>query len=57
YDRGFSTKANGLRGYGLDLVKKALAMLGGQITYQSKQGEGTVFTVIIPKRSGRANPC
>ncbi|ABO67200.1 sensor histidine kinase [Geobacillus thermodenitrificans] len=55
YDRGFSTKASGLRGYGLDLVKKALEMLDGQITYQSKQGEGTVFTVIIPKQLADAN--
>ncbi|MFC0297584.1 ATP-binding protein [Geobacillus jurassicus] len=55
YDRGFSTKTNGLRGYGLDLVKKALAMLDGQITYQSEQGKGTAFTVIVPKRLDRAN--
>ncbi|OQP06182.1 histidine kinase [Geobacillus sp. 46C-IIa] len=55
YDRGFSTKVSGLRGYGLDLVKKALEMIGGQITYESKQGEGTVFTVIIPKRVNHAN--
>ncbi|KZM58881.1 sensor histidine kinase [Geobacillus stearothermophilus] len=50
YERGFSTKAAGGRGYGLDLVNRALTMLGGQMTYRSEQGAGTVFTIMIPKR-------
>jgi two-component system, CitB family, sensor kinase len=50
FERGFSTKAAVHRGYGLDLVKKSLMVLGGHITYQSEQGKGTVFTIIIPKQ-------
>jgi two-component system, CitB family, sensor kinase len=50
FERGFSTKAAVHRGYGLDLVKKSLTVLGGHITYQSEQGKGTVFTIIIPKQ-------
>ncbi|KYD13167.1 ATP-binding protein [Saccharococcus caldoxylosilyticus] len=50
FERGFSTKAAARRGYGLDLVKKSLTVLGGHITYQSEQGKGTVFTIIIPKQ-------
>jgi two-component system, CitB family, sensor kinase len=50
FERGFSTKAAAHRGYGLDLVKKSLTVLGGHITYQSEQGKGTVFTIIIPKQ-------
>lgn len=50
FERGFSTKGNAQRGYGLDLVKNSLKVLGGHITYQSEREKGTVFTVIIPKQ-------
>jgi two-component system CitB family sensor kinase len=49
FDRGFSTKAATSRGYGLDLVKKALNTLNGYITYNTHPGKGTIFTVVIPK--------
>jgi len=52
FERGFSTKAKAQRGYGLDLVKRSLKMLGGHITYQSEREKGTVFTIIIPKQRG-----
>ena len=35
-------------GVGLALVKKAVDRLGGRITVQSRIGEGTTFSVLIP---------
>ncbi|MCD7897927.1 MAG: ATP-binding protein [Planctomycetaceae bacterium] len=48
--RGFSTKGEG-RGTGLYLVKRAVRLLGGEISVQSNPGR-TVFTVTIPRDSG-----
>src|SRR5262249_53177581 len=36
-------------GLGLPLSKKLAELLGGQITVQSTQGEGSTFTVTIPR--------
>lgn len=50
----FTTKADtqGL-GIGLSLTKRIIEKnFGGTITVESKAGEGTVFTVCIPKRNG-----
>jgi two-component system chemotaxis sensor kinase CheA len=49
---GFSTakelsKLSG-RGVGLDVVRSAIAELGGRVTIQSAPGQGTVFTVSLP---------
>lgn len=35
-------------GLGLSIVKKAVDLIGGEITVSSKHNEGTVFTVTIP---------
>lgn len=51
YEVGFSTKANAAnRGFGLALVKQAVHLLGGYITYGANQPRGSVFTVAIPKQ-------
>ncbi|WP_462409394.1 ATP-binding protein [Neobacillus sp. Marseille-QA0830] len=51
YKSGFSTKNQQTNaGIGLSLVKKAIEDLGGSITFSSNSGEGTIFTVAIPKR-------
>lgn len=35
-------------GLGLSLTKKIVEKLGGEISFVSKQGEGTTFTVVLP---------
>lgn len=47
----FTTKSSGM-GLGLAMVKSILTSMGGTITFTSKEGEGTVFTLGIPKYSG-----
>ena len=37
-------------GFGLYNVKNALVKLGGEIAVNSVEGEGTVFTVMIPNK-------
>lgn len=51
FERGFSTKDQPGRGVGLSLVKDTLADLGGEILLGSSELGGTLFTVILPKRS------
>ncbi len=49
---GFSSKdevsALSGRGVGLDVVKREIQALGGRVTIQSAQGEGTTFTIALP---------
>jgi signal transduction histidine kinase len=45
----FSTKETGT-GLGLAIVKKAVDDHGGHIAVESKQGEGTTFTVTLPTK-------
>jgi two-component system, CitB family, sensor kinase len=56
FQNGFSTK-NGQSnaGIGLSLVKEAIRGLGGDITFSTNEGEGTIFTVAIPKHRGCIN--
>lgn len=56
FQEGFSTKhGNSNAGIGLSLVKKEIDSLGGYITFSTKKGEGTIFTVAIPKDRGDLN--
>ncbi|WP_082687094.1 sensor histidine kinase [Bacillus sp. FJAT-27445] len=51
FEEGFSTKpSSNNQGIGLSLVKNAVESLGGTITFSSVEGEGTLFTVALPKR-------
>jgi two-component system, CitB family, sensor kinase len=50
---GFSTKdTSSNAGIGLSLVQNAIHSLGGSITFSTNEGEGTIFTVAIPKIKG-----
>ncbi|SDM98148.1 two-component system, CitB family, sensor kinase [Fictibacillus solisalsi] len=50
FERGFSTKGNTGRGYGLDLVKRALNVLGGTLVYKPMDGGQKVFIISMPKQ-------
>ncbi|MBE0639303.1 MAG: GHKL domain-containing protein [Bacteroidales bacterium] len=43
----FTTKTSGM-GLGLAIVKSIIANSDGQISFESKQGSGTVFTISLP---------
>ncbi len=45
------SKATGGFGLGLAIAKTAVESMGGDITVRSARGEGTVFTVLIPRES------
>ncbi|MNC01274.1 Sensor histidine kinase DcuS [compost metagenome] len=47
YEQGYSTKGKD-RGIGLYLVNRSVAKLGGTIHWESREGEGTEFTVQLP---------
>ncbi|WP_038087972.1 ATP-binding protein [Tumebacillus flagellatus] len=50
FEIGYSTKPGGEhRGFGLPLVKKSAADLGGYVTCTANHPVGSVFTVAIPK--------
>ncbi|WHY02684.1 sensor histidine kinase [Neobacillus sp. DY30] len=56
FKEGFTTKdKNSNAGIGLSLVQNAINSLGGYVTFSSKVGEGTIFTVAIPKSMGDVN--
>ncbi len=44
----FTTKSKG-QGFGLAVVKRLTEALDGTITFQSKEGQGTTFTIILPQ--------
>ncbi|WHY72369.1 sensor histidine kinase [Fictibacillus enclensis] len=50
FQKGLSSKGKN-RGYGLFNVEIEVGSLGGAIEYSSGSGEGTVFTVYLPKAS------
>jgi two-component system CitB family sensor kinase len=49
FEAGVSTKDGNTRGYGLALVRRAAAQLGGSVGFQSEPGNGARFTAAIPK--------
>lgn len=55
FQKGISTKEGKHRGYGLFNVKSAVDRLNGHIEIQKNKGNGTIFTVYIPKRSTSNN--
>ncbi|WP_027485945.1 sensor histidine kinase [Allorhizobium undicola] len=53
-DGGHSRRHEGV-GLGLSLVKGLVALHGGRFTLESRQGEGTVATIILPLDGSGAN--
>lgn len=49
FTKGFSTKGDGQRGYGLYLASRAIETLGGKIYVSDADTGGSRFEVIIPK--------
>jgi nitrogen fixation/metabolism regulation signal transduction histidine kinase len=47
FSPNFSTKNSGM-GLGLAISRKIVEQLGGVITYQTKEGVGTTFTITLP---------
>ncbi len=50
----FTTKVGYGTGLGLSITYGIVKRLGGDIEVRSKEGEGTTFTVVLPKVSGQA---
>ena len=48
FEPKFTTKSSGM-GLGLPMIKNIIEAYGGTISFTSKEGVGTVFTVILPK--------
>ena len=44
----FTTKARG-QGFGLVVIKRMTEALGGTVSFESKEGKGTTFTVRFPQ--------
>src|SRR5690625_3257451 len=47
----FSTKSSGT-GLGLAITKKIIVAHGGEITFRSEVGSGTIFTIRLPLANG-----
>lgn len=50
FKQGYSTKQGAGHGYGLSIVKKIVSRNKGEVTVESYEGVGTIFTVFLPKR-------
>lgn len=48
FEPKFTTKSSGM-GLGLPMIKNIIEAYDGSISFTSKEGEGTVFTVVLPK--------
>ena len=48
FEPKFTTKTSGM-GLGLPMIKNIIEAYDGSINFSSKEGQGTVFTVILPK--------
>jgi PAS domain S-box-containing protein len=46
----FTTKSKG-QGFGLPVVKRMTEALGGTVTFESKEGKGTTFTIRLPPKT------
>ena len=55
FEAAFSTKRNG-NGFGLAMAKRTVIDHGGDIYVVSKEGEGSVFTLLLPVHEGPAAP-
>jgi len=40
-------------GFGLSVTKNIVESMGGYLRFESKKGQGTVFTVVIPLNGAR----
>jgi len=51
-----SSNASNIQGTGLGLaiVERYVQVLGGKITFRSKEGEGSIFEINLPKKNGKA---
>ena len=48
FEPKFTTKTSGM-GLGLGMIKNIIEAYEGRISFTSKEGIGTIFTVILPK--------
>ena len=48
------TRTHGGAGLGLAICRRLATMLGGDVRVVSKVGEGSTFTLVLPRRRGRA---
>jgi signal transduction histidine kinase len=51
FSPSFTTKSSGM-GLGLALVRSIVTEAGGSVSFESKPGKGTVFTVFLPMHEG-----
>ena len=49
FEPKFTTKSSGM-GLGLPMIKNIIEAYGGEIYFTSTEGQGTIFTVVLPKK-------
>ena len=49
FEPSFTTKSSGM-GLGLSMIQSIMAAYNGSITFKSKENQGTIFKVEIPKK-------